>query len=89
MVAPESINVLYRFPAWTVMAGQSIICTTVTVSSTGGPPHSWDTLLREGFFSLNHHQNHRMHHPNCSSQTGGHQWRLFYISYPDVLMLFC
>ena len=25
----------------------------------GHPPHSWDALLRQGFFSLNHLQNHR------------------------------
>ena len=58
MVAPESINALYHFPECIVMVGQSIICTTVMVSSTGGPPCSWGTLLREGFFSLNHHLNH-------------------------------
>ena len=74
MAAPESINALYHFPAWTVIVGQSIIHATVMVSSTGGPPCSWGALLREGFFSLNHHWNHWMHHPNCSSQTGGHQW---------------
>ena len=30
------------------------MCATVIVSSTGGPPHSWGALLREGSFSLNH-----------------------------------
>ena len=74
MAAPGSIKALYHFPACTVMVGQSSICATVMISSTGGPPHSWSALLREGFFSLNHHQNHWMHDPNCSSQTGGHQW---------------
>ena len=74
MAAPESINGLYHFPAWAVMVGQSIICATAMVSSTGGPCHSWGALLREGFFSLNHHQNHWMCHPNSSSQIGGHQW---------------
>ena len=73
MVAPESINALYHFPTWMVIVGQSIIHGNVMVYSTGDPPHSWGTLLREGFFSLNH-WNHWMHHPNCSSQTGGHQW---------------
>ena len=73
MAAPESINVLYHFPACTVMVGQSSIHATVTVSSTGDPPHSWGTLLQEGFFSLNHHWNHWMCCLNCSSQTGGHQ----------------
>ena len=74
MAAPESINALYHFPVCTVMVEQSIIHATVMVSSTGGPPHSWGAILREGFFSLNHHQNHWMCHPNCSSQTGHHQW---------------
>ena len=74
MAAPESINALYHFPACTDMVGQSIICATVMISSTGGPSHSRAALLREGFFSLKHHRNHWMHHPNCSSQAGGHQW---------------
>ena len=78
MVASESLNVLYCFPACTVMVGKSIIHATVMVSSTGGPPHSWDTLLREGIFGLNHHRNHWIHHLNCRSQTGSHQWWLLY-----------
>ena len=52
------------------MVGQSIICATVMVSSAGGPLHSWDPLLREGFFSLNHHWNHWMCHPNCKVRLG-------------------
>ena len=58
MAAPELIKALYHFPAWTVIVGLSIMHTTVIVSSTGVPPHSWDALLREGSFSLNHHWNH-------------------------------
>ena len=53
MEAPESIKAVYLFPTCTVMAGQSIIHTTVIVCSAGGPLHSWGTLLREGSSSLN------------------------------------
>ena len=74
MAAPESINTLYQFPVCTVIMGMSIIHATVIVSSIGGPPHSWSALLREGSFSLNHHQNQYMCHQNYSNQTGGHQW---------------
>ena len=52
MAAPESINALYHFPACTFMVGQSIIHATLLISSTGGPPHSWGALLREGKASL-------------------------------------
>ena len=52
------------------MVAQSIKCAMVIVSSIVGPPHSWGALLREGSFSLNPHQNHWMHHQNCSSQIG-------------------
>ena len=35
MVAPELINALYHFPAWTVIVGQSLMHATVIVSSMG------------------------------------------------------
>ena len=73
MAAPELINALYHFPMWTVMVGQSIIHAMVIASSIVDPPHSWGALLREGSLSLNPHQNHWMHHQNCSSQIGVHQ----------------
>ena len=40
------------------MVGQSVICTTVTVSLLGGPPHLWGVVLGEGSPSLNHHLIH-------------------------------
>ena len=77
MAAPESINVLYHFPAFTFIVGQSIMHDTVTACSTGsrgGPPHSWSTLLREGSISLNVPLNCWNHHQSCSSWTEGHEW---------------
>ena len=38
MLAPESINVLYHFPACTVIVGQSTMHVTVIVSFMGDPP---------------------------------------------------
>ena len=58
MAAPVSMSALYHLPACTVILGQSTIHATVIVSCMGGSPHSWDALLREGSFSLNHLQNH-------------------------------
>ena len=49
--------------------GQSIMHTTVIVSSMDGPPHSWGALLREGSFSLNHLQSHL----SCKNLIEGHQ----------------